>query len=580
MTNGRLDSALKWVQRTAAGGVSDGELLQRFVASGDEAAFELLVWRHQRLVFGVCRRVLQDLHDAEDAFQAVFLVLARKGRTIGRRESLAAWLYRVAYRCALTARAARARRARREFAISATSDLPGPEVTTPPAEQQELRTILDEELNRLPEPFRVPTVLCYLAGKTVDEAAEQLGCPRGTVASRLARARQRLRTRLARRGIVLPASAVALALGEAAASAAPDSLIGVTLTNIQLHAAGRFVSGAAAVVAHKVVRAMFLRKMLIGAMLLAVCAGMLFVSGNWALQALAQAAAQESAVGAPAQPAVPAPKAQPAPKAGADPAVQPAPALTVIEQSGLLEASQVIDIRSRATGTIDKVHIKEGATVKKGELLFDIDSQAARLDLEQARANLAAAGAQAKQAIATLERVRRLAGQNVVSREEVDERDANAAVATATLQATKAKVEQAQLRLDYTRIASPINGKISRLHVNAGQLITGNDATPVLATVMAVDPIALRFEMDERTFARYQQLKQAGKIQDIELRVRIAAADEKGYPHKATFQSFASTVDERKATIAVRGSLPNPQGQLLPGMYVIVHVTFVPAPAK
>src|SRR5689334_11893750 len=103
MTNGQLAAALQSVQRNAmGGGVPDRALPERFVSGGDEAAFELLLWRHQRLVFGVCRRVLHNTHDAEDAFQATFLVLARKGHTVGRGDSLAAWLYRVAYRCALT----------------------------------------------------------------------------------------------------------------------------------------------------------------------------------------------------------------------------------------------------------------------------------------------------------------------------------------------------------------------------------------------------------------------------------------------------------------------------------------------
>ncbi len=338
MTNGKLAAALQWVQRTAsAGGVCDSELLQRFVSGADEAAFELLLWRHQRLVFGVCRRVLHNTHDAEDALQATFLVLARKGRTIGRGESLAAWLYRVAYRCALTVRA---RQARREQALAADRDAVAPNDATQPAERHELRDILDEELHRLPEQFRVPAVLCYLGGQTVDEAAEQIGCPRGTVASRLARARERLRVRLTRRGIVLPAGAAALALAEATADAAPEALIRTFVTKIESLATGQAVTGAAAAVADKVVRAMFVRKMLIGSTVLALCASVLMVGGSLAVHALAQLPDAPPL----ARPAAAAPAGQPAPKPQTKPDGQATP-LSPQEYAGRLEASQVTDIR-------------------------------------------------------------------------------------------------------------------------------------------------------------------------------------------------------------------------------------------
>jgi RNA polymerase sigma factor (sigma-70 family) len=181
------------------GGASDAQLLDRFAANRDEAAFELLLWRHARLVFGVCRRVLHDLHDAEDAFQATFLALARHAGRITMREAVAGWLHKVAYRVALTARSQRARRGAREKLIGASehiSTFPDVEASS---ENQKLRCVLDQEIGRLPERFRAAVVLCYLEGKSVDEAAVLLGCPRGTVASRLSRARQRLRVRLAAR---------------------------------------------------------------------------------------------------------------------------------------------------------------------------------------------------------------------------------------------------------------------------------------------------------------------------------------------------------------------------------------------
>src|SRR4029077_2801831 len=141
----------------------------------DEAAFELLLWRHARLVFGVCLRLLHDSHDAEDAFQATFLALARHAGRIAKGEAVAGWLHKVAYRVALTARGQRARRDAREKLAGAAEYLPTSAEPEAPLENQELRRVLDQEIGRLPERFRVAVVLCYLEGKSVDEAARQLG---------------------------------------------------------------------------------------------------------------------------------------------------------------------------------------------------------------------------------------------------------------------------------------------------------------------------------------------------------------------------------------------------------------------
>src|SRR5262249_13107360 len=153
-----------------------------------------------------CRRVLHELHDAEDAFQATFLALARNAGRISKREAVASWLQKVAYRAALTARARRARRLAREQLGGPADPGPASQDVAAPAENEELRRLLDGEVSRLPERFRAPVVLCYLEGRSVDEAALVLGCPRGTVASRLARARERLRLRLAGRGLALTAA--------------------------------------------------------------------------------------------------------------------------------------------------------------------------------------------------------------------------------------------------------------------------------------------------------------------------------------------------------------------------------------
>ena len=188
------------LQLSPAGGSTDGQLLARF-RGGDDAAFELLIWRHGPMVLSVCRRILNDEHAAEDAFQVAFLALATKSDSIGRGDAVGAWLYRVAYRTALRARVRAARRAERERAAGlARAERTAPDPCLGLA-WRELRPRLESEIARLPSEFRTAFVLCHLEGKTNEEAARELGCPVGTVQSRLSRARARLRARLRKQGL-------------------------------------------------------------------------------------------------------------------------------------------------------------------------------------------------------------------------------------------------------------------------------------------------------------------------------------------------------------------------------------------
>jgi RNA polymerase sigma factor (sigma-70 family) len=306
MTVPRLGGVLTRLRARAAG-VSDSQLLGRFLADRDEAAFELLVRRHERLVFGVCRRVLHDPHDAEDAFQATFLALARKGAHVGARGAVAGWLYRVAYRVALAARAQRGRRGGHERPLNGAVEWVAAPPGTPPVECAELRGVLDEELSRLPERFRAAAVLCYLDGKTVEEAARELGCARGTVASRLARARARLREALARRGLALSAGLVAVALSQARAAAAPpEAVVGATLRAARAYAPGTAAAGGAvsahvATLTEGVLQAMFLAKLKLGAAVIGALLAVL-VAGGWLaaqLRASAVAGPRTQAASAP-----------------------------------------------------------------------------------------------------------------------------------------------------------------------------------------------------------------------------------------------------------------------------------------
>ncbi len=264
-------------------GPADAELLQKFLAGRDEAAFEALVRRHGPMVFGVCRRLLADAGDAEDAFQATFLVFVQRAGSIRKPEQVGSWLYGVAYRTARKARARAARRRGRQRSLTdfAVED-PVPEIIW-----RELRPVFEEELNALPERFRAPIVLCYLEGRTKRQAARALGCPEGTVASRLQRAREHLRKRLAARGLALPSAVVAAALSQTAGPAAvPALLIVSTVQAATSRAARQVVAGAAstgaAALAEGVLRSMFFAKYTIVAAILTL-AGLIGVGGTiWA----------------------------------------------------------------------------------------------------------------------------------------------------------------------------------------------------------------------------------------------------------------------------------------------------------
>jgi RNA polymerase sigma factor (sigma-70 family) len=202
--------------------VPDGEFLQRFAAQRDEDAFATLVRRHGPMVLRVCQRVLHDAHAAEDAFQAAFLVLSRKAASLRHADSVGCWLHQVAYRLALKARTQLSWQRIHDFsaAVEKPADDPLAQLTV-----REAQTILDEELARLPEKYSAPLVLCYLEGKTRDEAARQLGWPVKLVKSRLEQGRERLRYRLSRRNLTLPATLIGTLLTEEAPAALPAALI-------------------------------------------------------------------------------------------------------------------------------------------------------------------------------------------------------------------------------------------------------------------------------------------------------------------------------------------------------------------
>lgn len=215
---------------------SDGQLLRRFVSGRDEVAFEALVRRHGPMVLGVCRRVLGNVHDADDAFQATFLVLVRKARSVGQPDLLGNWLFGVAYRTCMKVKAMSARRRAKERQAARP-------VGREEAPEPELLTMLDQELNRLPAKYRAPLVLCELQGLSRKDAARHLGIPEGTLSSRLATGRKTLAKQLSRCGFDLPAGALALALTHGATSACvPPRLLALTVQGAAHMATGKVLA--------------------------------------------------------------------------------------------------------------------------------------------------------------------------------------------------------------------------------------------------------------------------------------------------------------------------------------------------
>jgi RNA polymerase sigma factor (sigma-70 family) len=229
MPHGQFSAVVRYLRQVAgtplSGEISDAELLTRFSSNRDEAAFELLLWRHAAMVLRLCRDVTRDEHAAEDAFQAVFLALACKSGSIRSQKSLGAWLYQTAYRIAVRARS---RTLASRIPVDRNQDLSKLAARVEPGDElmlRELRSLMHEEVARLPAKYRCPVILCYFEGLAHEDAARRLGWPKGTVAGRLARAREMLRKRLLRRDVALPAALSAMAATTTFTSANPPALL-------------------------------------------------------------------------------------------------------------------------------------------------------------------------------------------------------------------------------------------------------------------------------------------------------------------------------------------------------------------
>ncbi len=348
--------------------LTDGQLLERFAGETGEsaqAAFAVLVERHGPMVLRVCRSVLDDPHDAEDVFQATFLILLRKAGGLWARDSLGPWLFQVARRTALHARSKAARRKKHERIAASLAPESHLEI------HDELGHILHEEIARLPERFRSPVILCDLEGRSLQQAARHLGLPIGTVKSRLSRGRERLKASLVRRGLAREPGLPRILV--------PPALIESTIRAIIHHSTMKSLAGgSAAVLARGVLIAMSINQVLkVAAVMTALGAGAAGV-GRFVPFGAAGEQRQDGPAKATDVRTANAPADQTPPEADGPPsfaAVEPTVLTEQLAVDGLVEAGRTADLYSAVIGltTILRI-VPEGTQVKKGDFLCELDS--------------------------------------------------------------------------------------------------------------------------------------------------------------------------------------------------------------
>jgi HlyD family secretion protein len=345
------------------GELSDGQLLERFAVDRSEAAelaFAVLIERHGPMVLRVCRAVLADPHDTEDAFQATFLVLVKKAGGLWVRDSLGPWLHQVAYRTACCARLAAARRRRHEGRAAAVRQ------ETHTVNSNDLGSLLHEEIERLPERYRAPVVLCDLEGRTHQQAARHLGWPVGTVKSRQARGHERLRERLRRRGLAPNAGL----LGSGFVPVGPDPMVPAALVDCTTRAVVQFVTCQNAVRASTLSLVQGVLKAMSLTQWSKVAAGLLV---------LVATVSGAGVLGLRRAPAAPVHSGTEVAIAGADElitmTVRPGPLVDNVIERGLLELLSSNDVYSWIEGQTTIISIKpEGTYVRQGDVVCELDS--------------------------------------------------------------------------------------------------------------------------------------------------------------------------------------------------------------
>jgi RNA polymerase sigma factor (sigma-70 family) len=377
-SNGTIRRQLRTLFNLGAiGELSDGQLLERFATQDGEAAelaFAALVERHGPMVVRVCRKTLRDPNDVEDAFQATFLVLVQKGRSLWVRDSLGPWLHRVAHRVATRARSSAAGRREHERRAAATR----PTRVSEPDDREDLEAILHQEIDRLPERYRAPVVLCELQGLNHEKAARHLGCPVGTVKTRLARARELLRGRLSHRGLGRPAGLLIAEKGLGGAFRAVEVVVTDTLVDTTVRAAVPFAAGKAlavgvissrvAILIEEGLKTMFLTKLRMATAVL------LLIGAAGAAGVLAQPGSRSGANPVP-----------PTPDRPAAPAPAPAPAPAYITQSRAMIITRLEEEVAEAGARLNRSRRKarspdDPAVLRARKTFQDLQQRLDRID--------------------------------------------------------------------------------------------------------------------------------------------------------------------------------------------------------
>lgn len=269
------------------------------------------------------------------------------------------------------------------------------------------------------------------------------------------------------------------------------------------------------------------------------------------------------------------------------PAVPPPPAVTVNrpvardvvewdEYQGRMDAVAMVDVRARVTGYLDSVNFKDGAEVKKGDLLFVIDQRPYQADLDRAEAGLKEAQTKFELASNDFVRGQRLLKARAISEEEADARSNAERTSSAAIQSATAALEMAQLNMEYTRVTAPVSGRIGRKLITEGNLVNGGQGeSTLLTTIVSLDPIYCYFDADERAILKYQRLAREGKggnIRDGKMICALELAGETNFPHQGVLDFVDNQVDPTTGTLRVRGVFPNPDHILQPGFFARIRV--------